>query len=94
MKFLIFTILVIFSLSAFAKKDVDFQRFSDEMTENIEIVIKNNPQMYEKNKALTRRPASITPEKEKIKAKKKKELEDTEERFETYDYQNTGHADW
>ena len=84
MKYLVLVLAFLFVSLAFAKRDVDFSKFSDAMNENIDTVIKHNPQSYEKEKS--RAPASVELEEEKF--------EDTEEKINTFDQQNQGHADW
>lgn len=84
MRYLILVLTFLFVTLAFAKRDVDFKKFNGAMNENIDHVIKHNPQMYEQKK--TRAPASVELEEEKF--------EDTEDKINTFDQQNTGHADW
>ena len=84
MRYFILVLTFLFVSLAFAKRDVDFNKFNDAMNDNIEHVIKHNPQMYEKS--TTRAPASVELEEEKF--------EETEEKINTFDQQNTGHADW
>lgn len=84
MKYFILILTFLFVTLAFAKRDVDFNKFSEAMTENIDTVIKHNPQMYEKEKS--RAPASVEI--------KEKTFEDTSEKIDNFDQQNQGFSDW
>lgn len=86
MRYLILVLTFLFVSLAFAKRDVDFNKFNDAMNDNIDHVIKHNPQMYETQGS--RAPASVEIENTEEK------FEDTEEKINTFDQQNTGHADW
>lgn len=88
MRYLILVLTFLFVSLAFAKSDVDFHKFNDAMNDNIDHVIKHNPQIYEQKK--TRAPASVDIEKEKSE----EQYEDTEDKINTFDQQNIGLEDW
>lgn len=60
MKFLCL-ILLMLTFNAFAKRDIDMSSFNHAMMQNIQTTLKHNPQTYEQNEAITRRPASVAP---------------------------------
>lgn len=61
MKLLVFG-LIILSATSYARRDVDMKSFNESMLENIDKTLKDNPQVYERNKDITRKPASVKPE--------------------------------
>lgn len=89
MRYLVLILTFLFVSLAFAKRDVDFQKFSKKMNENIDTVIKHNPQIYEQ-KEIKRGPASVDAKKEKTA----EQYEDTEDKINTIDQQNIGLEDW
>jgi len=87
-KLFILVSLFILSSIAFAKRDVDMKSFNKDLLQNMDAVLKENPQDYETRPI--RKPASVTPEIEKeesIEEKNQKNINDIEE-------QSTGLNDW
>ena len=84
MKFIFVILTLLFVTLAFAKRDVDFSKFNDAMTENIDEVIKHNPQTYEQEPS--RGPASVEIEDEIH--------EDTADKINTFDQQQVGKDEW
>lgn len=58
MKKLLMLILVLVSLSLWARNDIDLSSFNKEIMKNMQEVLDENPQIYEKNN-VGRSPASI-----------------------------------
>ncbi len=78
-KVIIFLALIVMTTLAFAKRDVDMYKFNYELNRNIDSVLEHNPQMYEKDKSLTRKPASVGPKKNKnLKINSKGKIKDIE----------------
>jgi hypothetical protein len=88
MKVFIISILVMTSFSAFAKRDVDMGSFNKALMENIDTTLKHNPQTYEKNEDITRKPASVTP----VEVEKK--MEDRSHKMEDIEVQSPGNSQW
>lgn len=59
MKLFFVLILSFLTFTAFAKRDVDFQSFSQKMNQNIDKTVQDNPQMYETKPIKNRKPASV-----------------------------------
>lgn len=57
MKALIILCLILLSVSIWARNDIDLSSFNKEFTKNMQEVLDENPQLYEKNSG--RSPASI-----------------------------------
>lgn len=88
MRLLVLGLLLIFSSSLFAKRDIDMKVFNQLMIENIDKTLKNNPQVYEKNDPVLRKPASVVPEDQK-------KLEEQSEKLEGFqDQMSQGGDQW
>lgn len=85
MKIFFILTFLLFSVLALAKNDVNFQKFNDAMSENIDTVIKHNPQIYEPKKG-SRAPASVEINAETV--------EEAQERINSFDKQNVGREKW
>ncbi|MAZ48478.1 MAG: hypothetical protein CME65_07940 [Halobacteriovoraceae bacterium] len=61
MKLLILILTIVVSLSIWARNDIDLSSFNKEVSKNMQEVLDENPQIYEKGSP-GRSPASITEE--------------------------------
>lgn len=59
MKLLVIVISLISVSMLYAKRDVDMKAFNEVMIQNIDETLKDNPQVYEKDDKVLRKPASV-----------------------------------
>ena len=87
MKFLCL-ILLMLTLNAYAKRDVDMRSFNAAMIKTIDTTIKNNPQVYEKGKVIMRGPASVGPSVNEVE-----QLQERSEKLQDFHEQMTQGSD-
>ncbi|MEE2671481.1 MAG: hypothetical protein VYA54_07215 [Bdellovibrionota bacterium] len=64
MKWMVLLIVVLISVSIWARNDVDLSDFNKEVSKNFQEVLDENPQIYEQKKSRGRAPASVDSKKE------------------------------
>lgn len=92
MKLLVLGLLLISASTLYAKRDVDMRNFNQVMIQNIDKTLKDNPQVYETNEQMHRKPASIESE---IDSAKQEILEEQSEKLEGFqDQLGQGGQQW